>query len=110
MMQDNDRGEVEDVNGCVEGQHHVFDPHVSFCRCGTLERSFPSISHIVWAVAVWPAKPTTVYAVQFSNYDPAEINSLWLDKEKAEARVEELSTGQGEGGWGWDVVEWKLAG
>lgn len=66
LPEEDDRGEVEDIRGCVEGSHHVFLPHISLCMCSTLERGFPSISHITWAVAVWPAERTTVVEVDHS--------------------------------------------
>jgi hypothetical protein len=47
-----------------------------------------------------------VYAVVFSNYEPAETDSLWRDKAKAEARADELNSGKTTG---WDVVKWTLS-
>ena len=45
----------------------------------------------------------TVYAVQFSKYDPAEIDSLWWNKRRAEQRAEEL-------GGAWTVAEMVVDG
>lgn len=42
-----------------------------------------------------------VWAVVYSNYFPAEVDSLWKTKEKAEERAEEL---QGE----WHAQEWEV--
>ncbi len=42
-----------------------------------------------------------VYAVVFSNYEPAEVNSLWWSKAKAAKRAEEL-------GDMWEVVRWTV--
>jgi len=60
---------------------------------------------------VWMATRKTepeehiVFAVQFSNYSPSEIDSLWRIREDAEARVAELNRGR-NGRWaGWAVVE-----
>lgn len=40
----------------------------------------------------------TVYAVVFSNYEPPEVDSLWVSQELAELRRDELSD-QGRSGW-----------
>ena len=44
----------------------------------------------------------SVWAVQFSNYDPAEIDSLWTSKRKAKKRADEL-------GGGYDVVRFPIS-
>lgn len=46
----------DDFTHCVEGRHHVFEPHVSVCRCGVLERGFPSVANLTWVANVWPIK------------------------------------------------------
>lgn len=33
----------------------------------------------------------TVYAIQWSNYDPPEIDSLWTTRERAQERCDELN-------------------
>lgn len=45
----------EDGAECVEGQHHTFKPHESFCVCGVLERATQSPNGLAWILAVWPA-------------------------------------------------------
>lgn len=35
----------------------------------------------------------TVYAVVYSNYEPAEVDSLWMTRELAERRADELDSG-----------------
>lgn len=50
-----------------------------------------------------PVRPIRyrVYAVEWGNEFPAEIDSLWTTREEAERRVEEL-------GGRWDVSEWTV--
>lgn len=52
--------------------------------------------------------PLTVYAVVFSNYYPAEVDSLWRRRGDAEARAEELNASSDTRGW--DVSEWDVEG
>jgi hypothetical protein len=46
-----------------------------------------------------------VYVVKFSNYHPAEIDSIWSTKENALARADELNA---FAGGDWRVEEWPL--
>jgi hypothetical protein len=47
----------------------------------------------------------TVYAVEWGNEFPAEIDSLWLLREDAEKRAAEKND-KALGGKGWHVTEW----
>ena len=49
----------------------------------------------------------TVFVVVFSNYHPAEVDSIWSTYEKAEARARELND-TGISGCGWGVDEWRV--
>ena len=49
---------------------------------------------------------TKVYAVEWGNEFPAEINSLWVDREAAEQRAELLNTRAIKGADNWGVREW----
>jgi len=46
-------------------------------------------------------KPMTAWVVVFSNYYPAEVDSIWKTKELAEQKADEL---QGD----WHVQEWTV--
>lgn len=43
----------------------------------------------------------SVWAVVFSNYEPAEVDSLWTTEDRARERADEL-------GDGWTVTEWEV--
>ncbi len=47
------------------------------------------------------AAPATVWAVVYSNYDPAEVDSLWVSQALAEKQADTL-------GDDWRVVAWKV--
>jgi len=70
-------------------------------------------THAKWAEQFWKNPEATqaqelvrqlgtVYAVVYSNYSPAEMDSLWRLREKAEARAREL-------GSPWAVEMWTVA-
>lgn len=42
-----------------------------------------------------------VYAVIYGNYEPAEVDSLWSTRERADERAAEL-------GEGWTTVNWQV--
>ena len=44
---------------------------------------------------------TTIYVVAYSNYVPAEVDSLWYTEAKADKRAEEL-------GDPWEVSKWQI--
>lgn len=48
----------------------------------------------------------TVYAVEYGNYSPAEIDSLWATQELADRRVARLNAGQDA--WPWYVKAWQV--
>jgi hypothetical protein len=45
-----------------------------------------------------------VYAVKYSNYEPAEVDSLFLHRADAEAHAERLNERSDTDAW--EVVEW----
>ncbi len=51
--------------------------------------------------------PLVLYAVRCSNYEPAEVDSLWAGRDAAQQRAEVLSAGDGPG---WSVQAWEVAG
>lgn len=44
----------------------------------------------------------TVFVVVFSNYSPAEVDSIWTTEALAQARVDELNDNM------WQVEEWTV--
>ncbi len=44
---------------------------------------------------------STIYVVAYSNYQPAEVDSVWFSEAKAKMRAEEL-------GDPWEVAKWKI--
>lgn len=47
----------------------------------------------------------TVWVVMYSNYDPAEVDSIWATKERAEERARILNV---ESTLPWKAVEWEV--
>jgi hypothetical protein len=78
------------------------------------EKNDPDLRHATWQrlilrmFATLDARQSAiteasarVYAVVYSNYSPAEIDSLWARREDAEAHAESLDGP-------WDVQEWTV--
>lgn len=65
-----------------------------------LAKMRPALSELCAYIKHLEAAPATVWAVVYSNYDPAEVDSLWVSQALAEKHADTL-------GDDWRVVAWK---
>jgi hypothetical protein len=78
----------------------------TIARLREMEMQMRAESRLVYAdtlarVLMFAAEPV-LYVVEWGNELPAEIDTLWIRREDAEAEAKEK-------GEGWHVTEWRLA-
>jgi len=90
------------------------ESHLSFNKALWEIAGKPKQIAVAWSVNenfLWPAKIEEVWVVKYSNYEPAEVNSIHLTEESAQKRCDEINQKADDelkASGNWEVTKWKV--